>query len=92
MSKRVCKEEQIRLIMECRKSGLSDKQWCEHNGIHPDNFYNWESKLRKSGYTFPESEAKSNATPTMQEVVKVDLIQCQKPSHVVEQNVSLPIT
>ena len=40
MSKRVCKEEQIRLIMECRKSGLSDYQWCEHNGIHPGNFYN----------------------------------------------------
>ena len=68
MSKRVCKEDQIRLIMECRQSGLSDFQWCEQNGVYPGNFYNWVSKLRKSGYTFPESAAKSNATPNRQEV------------------------
>ena len=40
MSKRVCEEERIRLIMECRKSGLSYYQWCEHNGIHPGNGIN----------------------------------------------------
>lgn len=89
MSKRVCKDDQVRLIMECRQSGLSDYQWCEQNGIHPGNFYNWVSKLRKQGYTFPESEAKSNAVPNVQEVVKVDLIQSQEPSLKMEQNVSL---
>jgi len=90
MSARVCKEDQIRLIMECRQSGLSDYQWCERNGIHPGNFYNWVSKLRKSGYSFPESVAKTNAISTAQEVVKVDLIQEPEPSPVIEQNVSLP--
>ena len=89
MSNRVCKEDQIKLIMECRRSGLSDFQWCEQNGIHPGNFYNWVSKLRKSGYTFPESAAKSNASPNIQEVVKVDLIQSQESSLKMEQNVSL---
>lgn len=44
MNKRVCKDEQIKLIMECRQSGLSDYQWCEQNGIHPGTFYNWVSK------------------------------------------------
>lgn len=34
MSNRVCKEEQVKLIMECRQSGLSDYQWCEQNGIY----------------------------------------------------------
>lgn len=87
MSIRVCKEDQIRLIMECRQSGLSDYQWCERNGIYPGNFYNWVSKLRKSGYSFPESEAKTHAISTVQEVVKVDLIQEPKPSPEVEQNV-----
>lgn len=91
MNNRVCKEDQIRLIMECRKSGLSDYQWCEKNGIHPGTFYNWVSKLRKRGYTFPESEAKLNATPIMQEVVKVDLAQCKESGRVIEQNVSRPI-
>ena len=89
MSKRVCKDDQVRLIMECRQSGLSDYQWCEQNGIHPGNFYNWVSKLRKQGYTFPESEAKSNAVPNVQEAVKVDLIQSQESSLKMEQNVSL---
>ena len=89
MSKRVCKDDQIRLIMECRQSGLSDYQWCKQNGIHPGNFYNWVSKLRKRGYSFPDSEAKSNAVPDIQEVVKIDLIQPQDSSLKVDHNVSL---
>ena len=92
MGKRVCKEDQIRLIMECRQSGLSDYQWCEQNGVHPGNFYNWVSKLRKSGYTFPESAAKSNATPNRQEVVKLDLVRDWEPSPIIEQNVSRAIS
>ena len=93
MQKRIVRrDEQIKLIMECRQSGLSDYQWCEKNGIHPGTFYNWVSKLRKSGYTFPESEARSNAIPARQDVVKVDVVSCQEPSPVIEQNVSLAIT
>ena len=92
MGKRVCKEDQLRLIMECRQSGLTDYQWCEQNGIHPGNFYNWVSKLRKQGYTFPESEAKSNALPNVQEVVKVDLIPSPDPSLQMEHNASLAET
>ena len=90
MKQRVCKDDQIKLIMECRQSGLSDYQWCEKNGIHPGNFYNWVSKLRKSGYAFPESASKANALPSIQEVVKVDLIPSKnlEPSLLIEQNVS----
>ena len=90
MKQRVCKDDQIKLIMECRRSGLSDYQWCEKNGIYPGNFYNWVSKLRKSGYTFPEPASKSNALPNVQEVVKVDLISSgdSEPSLLIEQNVS----
>ena len=90
MKQRVCKDDQIKLIMECRQSGLSDYQWCEKNGIHPGNFYNWVSKLRKSGYTFPEPASKSNALPNIQEVVKVDLIPSRgsEPSLLIEQNIS----
>ena len=46
----VRKPEQIKLIMECRQSGLSDYQWCRKQGINPGTFYNWVSKLRKAGY------------------------------------------
>ena len=90
MKQRVCKEDQIKLIMECRQSGLSDYQWCEQNGIHPGNFYNWVCKLRKSGYTFPEPASKTNALPNIQEVVKVDLIPSGnvESSLLIETNVS----
>lgn len=89
MGKRVCKEDQIQLIMECRQSGLSDYQWCKQNSIHPGNFYNWVSKLRKQGYSFPDSEAKSNAVPNIQEVVKADLFQSQESGLKAEPKVSL---
>lgn len=52
-AKRVSREEQLKLIMECRSSGLSDYQWCEAHGIHAGTFYNWVSKLRKAGVTIP---------------------------------------
>lgn len=74
MRTRVCKDDQIRLITECRNSGLSDYQWCTTKGIHPGNFYNWVSKLRKNVYIFPESKAKQLAEPNLQDVVKLELV------------------
>lgn len=89
MSKKFYKrDEQNKLIMECRQSGLSDYQWCSQNGINPGNFYNWVSKLRKIGYTFPESRSKSSSAPNIQEVVKVNLVEQERSSTIVEQNAS----
>lgn len=86
-AKRVNREEQLKLIMECRSSGLSDYQWCEAHGIHPGTFYNWVSKLRKAGVTLPDSESKHLGTPVHQEVVKVDLASNPAPSTtIMEQN------
>lgn len=39
-SPRVPVEEQYLLIMACRKSGLSDHQWCLNNDINSGTFYN----------------------------------------------------
>ncbi len=66
----MCKEEQAKLIMECRRSVLSDYRWCEQNRIHPGNFYNWASKFMKKGCTFPEPASKTKAVPNIQDVVK----------------------
>ena len=46
-------EEQYRLIMECRKRGLSDYQWCLNNDINPGIVYNWVKCLRKNGCGSP---------------------------------------
>ena len=39
--------EQIRLINECRKSGMTDADWCRKNDIAVSTFYNWVSRFRK---------------------------------------------
>ena len=86
----VRKDEQIKLIMECRQSGLSDYQWCRQRDINPGTFYNWVSKLRKSGYTFPDSKSKSVGTAVVQEVVKLDVVEQEVSSPVIEQNACVP--
>lgn len=88
----VRKPEQIKLIMECRQSGLSDYQWCREHGIHPGTFYNWVSKLRKAGYVIPDSESRNCAIPNKQEVVKLSLVEQEGSAPVmVEKNASHPI-
>jgi transposase-like protein len=47
-SPRVPVEEQYRLIMEYRKSGLSDHQWYLNNDINPGTFYSWVKWLRQN--------------------------------------------
>lgn len=73
-SPRVPAEEQYRLIMECRKSGLSDHQWCLNNDINSGTFYNWVSRLRKSNSVdIPDKNPVSAYVPTDQEVVKIEM-------------------
>ena len=73
-SPRVPAEEQYRLIMECRKSGLSDHQWCLINDINPGTFYNWVSRLRKSNSVdIPDKNPVSAYVPADQEVVKIEM-------------------
>ena len=73
-SPRVPAEEQYRLIMECRKSGLSDHQWCLNNDINPGTFYNWVRRLRKSNSVdIPDKNPVSAYVPADQEVVKIEM-------------------
>lgn len=79
-SKRLSNDEQFRLIMECRRSGLPDYQWCQMNDINPATFYNWVSRLRKGGMSIPATSNKEKKTPApLQEVVKVNLISDSAP-------------
>ena len=45
---RVPMVEQIRLINECRQSGMTDADWCRENDIAVSTFYNWVSRCRKT--------------------------------------------
>lgn len=44
---RIPTDEQYRLIMECRASGLTDYEWCLQHDIKPGTFYNWVKRLRQ---------------------------------------------
>ena len=46
---RVPMTEQIRLINECRHSGMTDVDWCRENGIAVSTFYKLGQPLSESG-------------------------------------------
>lgn len=72
-SNRIPTQEQSRLIMECRKSGLTDYQWCVEHGIKLGIFYNWVKWLRQKGCAdFSPAVGHSYIASEKQEVVKVD--------------------
>ena len=61
-------EEQYKLVLECRQSGLSDYHWCLEHDIKPGTFYNWVKRLRKAGtYTIqsrpPPAETRIQPCP-----------------------------
>ncbi len=73
---KVSADEQYRLIMECRQSGLSDQQWCLNHDINPGTFYNWVKRLRHKGsYDIPAATRRSYKEVPKQEVVKLEFEQ-----------------
>lgn len=71
---RVPVEEQYRLIMECRQSGLSDHQWCLNNDINPGTFYNWVKRLRQNSCCdIPERNQLTDRKDIPQKVVKIEM-------------------
>ena len=90
-SPRVPVEEQYRLIMECRKSGLSDHQWCLNNDINPGTFYNWVKRLRKNGCgDIPEKNQLSTCEKSFQEVVKIEMNTVSVPDDM-NKNTDAPV-
>ena len=53
------------VIHRCRDSGLSNRQWCEENGIGLKSYYYWFSKIRKLAIeSFPRKPSASSALPS----------------------------
>ena len=73
-AKAVTTEEQYRLIMECRASGMTDYQWCIEHNIKPGTFYNWVKRLRQSGNVDIPAPA-GNKAPARQDIVEIHLRQ-----------------
>ena len=80
LAKPVRRDEQIKLIMECRQSGLTDFEWCRQHNINVGTFYNWVKRLKRSeGITFPRGKKPDSALAYRQEVVKLDVLQTLAP-------------
>ena len=71
-AKAVTTDEQYRLIMECRASGMTDYQWCMAHNIKPGTFYNWVKRLRQSGSMDIPVHA-GNKEPARQDIVEIHL-------------------
>ena len=78
---RVPMEEQIRLINECRQSGMTDADWCRENGIAASTFYNWISRCRKAAADqILEPNYGHLETPRpKQDVVPIDIVSAHRP-------------
>ena len=81
---RVPMAEQIRLINECRQSGMTDADWCRENDISVSTFYNWVSCCRKAAADqIPMPNYGHHVEPLpKQDVVPIDIVPDQSP----EQN------
>ena len=80
LAKPVRRDEQIKLIMECRQSGLTDFEWCRQHNINVGTFYNWVKRLKHvEGITFPRGDKADGTFAYKQEVVKLDVLQAPAP-------------
>ena len=77
-NRRTSLEEKYDLLLECRKSGLSDRDWCFSKGIPQSTFYLWLRKLRAAAcYEIPETASDNTIKGAVlkQDVVKLNLYQ-----------------
>ena len=81
---RVPMGEQIRLINECRQSGMTDADWCRENDISVSTFYNWVSRCRKAAADRipPPNYGHCEISRSKQDVVPIDIVS----DHLTEQN------
>ncbi len=71
----VPREEQIRLVYECRNSGLSDSQWCRQHGIATSTFSNWVGRNKKRGEIIPDPVSAGEYWPDAKpDIVQVNLV------------------
>ena len=85
---RVPMAEQIRLINECRQSGMTDADWCRENDIAVSTFYNWVSCCRKAAADqIPAANyGHLEVLRQKQDVVPIDIVpDCIPEQHIASQ-------
>ncbi len=75
-------DEWYELIQECRRSGLSDAQWCREHDISRNTFNGAIKRLRKCSHAVPQCrhhDGLSDLTVASQDVVRINLIPDEGP-------------
>ena len=73
-------DEQFELVIQCRKSGMSDRDWCLTKGISQSTFYFWLRKLKDHGsYDIPES---LSTTESPKVHIKQDVVKLNRKSEI----------
>lgn len=79
-------DEWFEVVNECRKSGMSDRQWCNANGINHNTFSSAVKALKRKNYVIPQAQELDihDLTIPKQDVVKVDIVSdIQPPKEIV---------
>ena len=68
-------EERLRIINECRQSGLTANEWCRRHGLRWNTYHTWVTRLRKKGLLETAATVPTVVIhePSLPEIVKVDL-------------------
>lgn len=68
-------EEQYQLVLECRRSGMADCDWCREKGVNLGTFYSWIRRLReKGGFPIPPVSKQPVHSSPSHEIARVDIL------------------
>ena len=67
-------EERLRIIKECRQSGLTANEWCRRHGLRWNTYHTWVTRLRKKGLLETAATVPTVVInePGLPDIVKVD--------------------
>ena len=68
-------EERLRIIHECRQSGLTANEWCRQHGLRWNTYHTWVTRLKKKGLLETAATVPTVMIhePDRPDIVKVDL-------------------
>lgn len=73
-------EEQYQLVLECRRSGMTDSDWCREKGFNPETFYTWVRRLRKKGiFPIPPASKHSISNKSSPAIARVNILSEEEP-------------
>jgi transposase-like protein len=68
-------EERLRIINECRQSGLTANEWCRRHGVRWNTYHTWVTRLKKKGLLETAATVPTVVIhePGLPDIVKVEL-------------------